>query len=71
MDNHSAAAFGAMLALLVGVWVMIDANKRGKSGIVSFLSGGNRAFYKVRGYATTTLGGRLTTSTLLMPGGSI
>jgi hypothetical protein len=70
MDNHSAAAFGAMLALLVSVWVMIDANKRGKSGIVSFLSDGNRAFYKVRGY-TTTLGGRLITSTLLMPGGSI
>jgi hypothetical protein len=36
MDDHSAVAFGTMLALLVGVWVMIDANKRGKSGIVSF-----------------------------------
>ena len=70
MDNHSAAAFGAMLAIAGWRFGMIDANKRGKSGIVSFLSGGNRAFYKVRGY-TTTLGGRLTTSTLLMPGGSI
>ena len=39
MDNQSVAIFGGMLALLVGAWVMMDANKRGKSGIVCFLWG--------------------------------
>jgi len=29
--------YGSAIALLIGVWVMIDATKRGKSGIVAFL----------------------------------
>ena len=39
MDNNTAFMFGAMLALLAAVWVMIDASRTGRSGFVTFLWG--------------------------------
>lgn len=38
MDN-SAVNFGVLAALFVGVWVMIDATRRGKGGLSAFVWG--------------------------------
>ncbi len=37
--DHSAVNFGVLIALFVGVWVMIDATRRGKDGFSAFLWG--------------------------------
>lgn len=39
MDQIGWRDFGALFALLVGVWVMIDATKRGIGGLGAFLWG--------------------------------
>ena len=39
MDAHSGAGFGVLIALFVGVWVMIDATRRGKDGFGAFIWG--------------------------------
>jgi hypothetical protein len=39
MDYASVKEFGALFSLFVGTWVMMDANKRGLSGLSAFLWG--------------------------------
>jgi hypothetical protein len=39
MNTHSGIGLGTFIALLAGVWVMIDATRRGKDGFSAFLWG--------------------------------